>query len=154
MSYNAVNTVNLFREMASAWRFVHKRLSVLASYARNIQAAEQFIIRNHNCLPIFFASFSSIMAPLDTTIDPLFLNAPWKSLLFFGNALVNACFQHNINHNFPNSTLIFTYGSVSSASAGYSFFLKPLIFLLLVTYPILPQVLLLSVGQLFKHYIV
>lgn len=77
--------MNLFREMASAWRFVPIRLPVLALYARTIQAAEQLIIINDNRLLKFSALFFSYL--LYITIDTLFLNVSRELLLSLPNCL-------------------------------------------------------------------
>jgi len=151
VAYNALVIVNLFCEVTLSWRFTPKRrllllLLQLASHVRNIQAAEQVIIRNRNRLSIFSASFSALLATLNITIDPLFLNILQESLLFLPNCSVNAYFQYNTNHNYPNSTLIFTDGSVSSSSAGYSFFSDTANLSFTITYPILLPALLLNFG--------
>jgi len=89
VAYYEIVIANIFLDIPSVWRFTPKRLPILASYARNIQAAEQVIIRNRNRLPIFSAPFSALLATLDITIDPLFLNT---SREFLPNCSVNSRF--------------------------------------------------------------
>jgi len=59
-------------------------------------------------------------------INKQFLKATSKSLKSISPIIVNNFFLDYIQNNFPNSTLIYTDGSVSPLSAGYAFFIPDL----------------------------
>lgn len=113
---------NSFLEVYYSWRYVQKSLPVLATTAHSLAVTRNYIIQT-NKLPIYLTNFQSLLLSPITHINKNFLNLSRTSLNSLPPNFVNNIFLDFIHNTFPLFILIFTDGSVSPLSAGYSFYI-------------------------------
>jgi ribonuclease HI len=117
---------NYFVDVFNSWRYVKKTLPILASVASSLAPLSSIILRPQKRLFLYDASFCSLISIPSISINPLFLGYSLSELRFLSPHLVNNLFYSFVSSEFPNYSIIYTDGSVSSNSAGFSFYIPSL----------------------------
>lgn len=116
---------NSFLDIYFSWRYVKKSLPILASTAYSLSSIRNFVT-NSKILPLYEINYLALSYSPIVHTNRHFLNFTSKALKSISPIIVNNLFLDYIQNNFPNSTLIYTDGSVSPLSAGYAFFIPDL----------------------------
>ena len=119
----------MFMSIKNIWIYVPKTAKtfpILASVAFSFSAFSPLVYRSHLRLQMYDTPYPVILFTPKVTISPNFLGYFPKELPRLPQSLVDSLFNEFIQSNFPNSLLIFTDGSVSVNSAGFSFFIPAL----------------------------
>lgn len=119
------NIYNIFIDVFFSWRYVTKSIPVLASIAHSLMSSSNYIIKVDK-LPLYEANFASLLFSPIINCDKNFLCHSIDFLKASSSNTVNGLFQEYIQNTFPLFILIYTDGSVSPISAGYSFFIPEL----------------------------
>lgn len=125
LSFHYSEIYNSFLDIYYSWRYVHKSLPILSSVAYSLTSTRNFIIK-YNKLPLYDIDFQALFFSPLIHIEKNFLNQSPNSLKTISPLIVNNLFLDFVRDKFPNSTLIFTDGSVSPLSAGYAFHIPDL----------------------------
>jgi ribonuclease HI len=117
----------MFLSLASNWRYVPKTLPILASIAFSIKPLTPSIIISQNRLYCFDLPFGALILLSRVHILNLFKDCKDSSTrVNMPTFSVNQIFNDFIDTNFHNYCLVYTDGSVSTSSAGFSFFIPKL----------------------------
>lgn len=97
-------------------------LPLLVSISKSFLSLSLIIYQSYSRIQIYDTPYQAL------TSKPLILISPsilitCQDLKIFLNAFINFIFNNFISLNFPNYFLVFTDGSVSSSSEGYSFYM-------------------------------
>lgn len=125
MSNNNSNVYNIFIDIYFAWRYINKSVPVLTSIAHSLLDSRNYILKV-NKLPLYEANFLSLLFYPKINCEQNFLGHSIDFLKASSSNIVNGLFQDFIHNTFPLFILIYTDGSVSPISAGYSFFIPEL----------------------------
>jgi hypothetical protein len=97
-------------------------MPVLSIAANSLSNFHQYIIKS-NKPQIYEQSYESLLFFPLVHMDGQFTDLPSHQLKSMSNSVVNYIFSNHLNLHFPNSMVIYTDGSVSRLSAGYSFYI-------------------------------
>jgi len=125
LAFRSPGIFNLFLEIYFSWRYVPKTMPMLSNMACSLLDFKQFIIKLQR-LPVHEINVDTLSFSPPIYINKLFLDDPAEHLKTLPSYTVDFRlleFYGVIWSNFPNSTVIFTDGSVSLLSAGSSFFI-------------------------------
>ena len=119
LAHSNHNIFDTFYSLYITWRYMPKSMPVLSIAAYSLSNVHQYIIKS-NKLPLYMQCYDSILftplVQIDNFSDSSYIELKSMSLFF-----VNKLFSNYLNLNYPNFTIIYTDGSVSPLSAGYSF---------------------------------
>ena len=116
----------MFVSIQSSWSYVAKTLPILASVAFSFSALSPLVYRSNSRLQFYDTPYAALSFFPEITISPNFLCYSPKELSRLPQTLVDSLFNEYILSNFPSFVQIFTDGSVSPNSAGFSFFIPSL----------------------------
>jgi len=116
----------MFVSIKSSWSYVAKSLPILASVAFSFSAFSPLVYRPSLRLQIYDTPYAALSFFPEVTVSPNFLGYSPKELPRLPQSLVDSLFNEYISYNVPSSVQIFTDGSVSPNSAGFSFFIPSL----------------------------
>ncbi|KAL4103296.1 hypothetical protein QTP88_018673 [Uroleucon formosanum] len=119
---------HMFVSIKSSWSYVPKTLPILASVASSFSAFSPLVHRPSLRLQIYDTPYAALLYVPEVTVSPNFLGYSPKELPRLSRTLVDSLFNEYISYNFRSSVQIFTDGSVSPNSAGFSFFIPSLNF--------------------------
>lgn len=124
---------DIYHSLFFSWRYVPKSMTILSFAANSIPPFSQFIL-NAPKLPPYDQSYDSLFSAPIIHITHTFLNLSSNDLKSMSHSIVNNIFVDYLNANFPNFTVVYTDGSVTPTSAGYSVYIPALLFSFLITY--------------------
>jgi len=110
-----------FYSLSITWRYTSKSLPVLSIAANSLYNFRQYVIRP-NKFSLYEQSYESLLFTPLVHIENFF-DMPSSMLTSMSSTFVNDHFSNYLNLNYPNFTIIYTDGSVSPISAGYSFYI-------------------------------
>jgi len=118
------NIFDTFFSLYITWRYTSKSMPVLSIAANSLANFHQYILNSYK-LPLYDQPYDSLLCTPLVQIDNFsnFSNTELKSM---SSSFVNKLFSNFLNQNYPNFTIIYTDGSVSPFSAGYSFYIPEL----------------------------
>ncbi|KAL4156135.1 hypothetical protein QTP88_000170 [Uroleucon formosanum] len=119
---------HMFVSIKSSWSYVPKTLPIFASVASSFSAFSPLVHRPSLRLQIYDTPYAALLYVPEVTVSPNFLGYSPKELPRLSRTLVDSLFNEYISYNFRSSVQIFTDGSVSPNSAGFSFFIPSLNF--------------------------
>lgn len=115
---------NKFSSLATRWRYVPKTLPILASIAFSINHFSSSIILPQKRLHCFDIPFEALTFLPRVHLLPLFKDFKFNSdKVNMPTLSINHIFNEFIKLNFHDYCLVYTDGSVSNNSAGFSFFI-------------------------------
>ena len=107
------------------WRYTPKSIPVLSIAANSLSNFYQYIIKS-NKPQIYEQSYESLLFTPLVHIDGQFTDLSSHQLKQMSNSVVNNILSNHLKLRFPNTLVIYTDGSVSRLSAGYSFYIPEL----------------------------
>ncbi|KAL4142166.1 hypothetical protein QTP88_004679 [Uroleucon formosanum] len=114
-----------FYSLYITWRYTPKSMPVLAIAANSLSNFHQYVLKS-NKLPLYEQPYDSLLFTPSTQIDNFSDLLCYMKLKSTSRFFVNNYFSNYFNLNYPNFIIIYTDGSVSPLSAGYSFFIPEL----------------------------
>ncbi|KAL4153575.1 hypothetical protein QTP88_001408 [Uroleucon formosanum] len=153
LSYSSSLIIDLFYSLFLTWRYVPKNLPVISLVANSVSPFREYILTNIK-LPIYEIEYQALLLPgLVLLVNP-FPSLSSSELRVTYPAVINSLFTDFIDNNFADFIVIYTDGSVSPLSAGYSFYIPNLHISFTNNLPPSSSSSLLNVLLLLKHSIV
>lgn len=97
-------------------------LTILAFVTSVLLHFSPFILRSSNRLFLYDALFYTLISTPNVSI-PIFLGYTSKALRMLSPIIIYFLFQFIISSTWSDYRVIYTYGSVSTKSAGFSFYI-------------------------------
>jgi len=119
------NIFDTFYSLYITWRYTAKSMPVLSIAANSLSNFHQSVLKSYK-LQLYEQPYDSLLCTPLVQIDN-FSNFSYIELKSMSSAFVNKLFSNFLNLNYPNFTIIYTDGSVSPLSAGYSFYIPELL---------------------------
>lgn len=113
--------IDLFMSVNNNWRFVRRFLPLLSSLIQCYAPIYNHVLKVDK-LPLYDTPYDALTFLPSITVDPNFLGYTPSELHLMPPCFTNNLFNQYINDHYSSSILVFTDGSVSSSSAGYSYF--------------------------------
>jgi len=124
LAYSNHNIFDTFYSLYITWRYTSKSMPILAIAANSLSNFHQYVLNSYK-LPLYEQPYDSLLFTPLVQIEN-FSNFPFIELKSMSSSFVNKLFSNYLNLNYPNFTIIYTDGSVSPLSAGYSFYIPEL----------------------------
>jgi hypothetical protein len=115
----------MFYSLFLSWRYVPKSMLILSISDSALFNFHQYICKSSK-LPLYEQSFESLLFSPLVRLDYQFLSLSSLELKKMSPPMVNKIFSEFLNMNFDHFIVVYTDGSVSPLSAGYSFFIPEL----------------------------
>ena len=107
------------------WRYIPKSLPVLSLTANSISPFHQYII-THTKHPVYEIAYETLLHSTPVHVVNLFPDFSTSDLKTSSPAVINNLFLAFIESKFPDYMVVYTDGSVSPLSAGFSFYIPQL----------------------------
>ncbi|KAL4099050.1 hypothetical protein QTP88_023545 [Uroleucon formosanum] len=125
LSHSSSPIFDLFYSLFLTWRYVPKNLPVLSLVANSVSPFHEYILTNIK-LPIYEIGYQALLLPAQVLLVNPFPSLSSSELRVTSPAVINSLFTDFIDNNFANFIVVYTDGSVSPLSAGYSFYIPNL----------------------------
>ncbi|KAL4154303.1 hypothetical protein QTP88_000450 [Uroleucon formosanum] len=153
LSYSSSPIFDLFYSLFLTWRYVPKNLPVISLVANSVSPFHEYILTNIK-LPIYEIEYQALLLPAQVLLVNPFPSLSSSELRVTYPAVINSLFTDFIDNNFADFIVVYTDGSVSPLSAGYSFYIPNLHISFTNNLPPSSSSSLLNVLLLLKHTIV
>ncbi|KAL4119211.1 hypothetical protein QTP88_012055 [Uroleucon formosanum] len=125
LSHSSSPIFDLFYSLFLTWRYVPKNLPVLSLVANSVSPFHEYILTNIK-LPIYEIGYQALLLPAQVLLVNPFPSLSSSELRVTSHAVINSLFTNFIDNNFADFIVVYTDGSVSPLSAGYSFYIPNL----------------------------
>jgi ribonuclease HI len=122
LSHSNSSLFDTFYSLFLSWRYVPKSLPVLSLAANSISPFHQYIF-THTKIPLYEQAYDSFLNIPDVHLKIIFPGISTNELTLLSPTIINNIFSDFLDTNFSDFFTVYTDGSVSPLSAGYSFYI-------------------------------
>uniref|UniRef100_A0A2S2R880 RNase H type-1 domain-containing protein n=1 Tax=Sipha flava TaxID=143950 RepID=A0A2S2R880_9HEMI len=116
----------MYYSLFLTWRYVPKSLPILPLTANSLSNFHQYIL-NSTKFPLYEKSYESLLFSPFVQTENNFFSLSSNDLQTMPVPMVNKIFSEFLNINFSDHIIVYTDGSISPLSTGFSFYIPELL---------------------------